>query len=196
MSAVLTPAVTVAVILLGSEATARVALRRRTRTLVGRVLDLGEGPSEVVLPRGPVLPGLLRLRVEEIVLRCGAAALPTLRIEDVELVLRDVRLDLRATPCGGAGLLRARIDTEEIARQAGFSGRLTLGEDSATVRWMGVPLRFTPQLRSGRIRLAPTPFSLTLPPLPPGTEVTAVRAAPHGLGITAAVDLATLFSSP
>lgn len=177
---------------LACEATARMAVRRRTLALLQQVL-LPHAPARVTLPNRPLLPRLLLGQIALIRVRCQAAALPTLRLAELDLALHGVRLRADGRVSDGGGILAALIPSEEIGRWVGLPGRVRFDHGAGEVRWLGVPVRFRPRLEDDRIRLTPLPLSLALPTLPPGVAVTEVRACPEGMRVTAAIDVETVF---
>lgn len=189
----------VLVVLAGTEGGGRLVARRLLRH---RLAQVGEplGEVEVGLPRRPLLPDLLRLRMPAAALRCGGMELPTVRLAEVRIELWDIRLDLRAAVRAGHGTLTGQLPPQEVRRLAGVGGDLRITDGLLTMRWTTVPglpavrVRLRPVLSSGRIRLAPTPVSMALPPLPAGVHVTDVQAVPGALQVRANLELARLLN--
>lgn len=185
----------------GSEMAARAAVRHRVASLVADVVDV-RAPIHVDLPPSTLLPALSRGQLSRVDVRCARVGLPGIEVVDVEMELHSMALDRRLVVRRGEGALRGRIPAEEVLSAAGVPGTLELTEGQLTVRWpaprrgrpsLGVRLR--PVLAGDRIRLAPSPVSLTLPTLPPGVTLSGVEARDDALEVQANLDLPTLLKS-
>ena len=188
--------------LVAVELAARAAVRARTAALITDVID----PSDdlvVTVPIVPLLPSLLRRRVPFVLATCQRAVLPGVEMEQVRLSLVGLVIGARLNVVAGSGLLVAHIPAAEVLRRAGVPGSLEIGDGAVTVRWprtgfAGMPrvgMRLRPTLVGDRIRLLPTPLSMSLPPLPRGTTLTTVEAGDAALVVTARLELPTLLNA-
>lgn len=188
--------------LVAVELAARAAVRARTASLVADVID----PSDdliVTVPIVPLLPSLLRRRVPVVLASCQRAVLPGVEMEQVRLSFVGLVIGARLDVVAGSGLLIAHIPAAEVLRRAGVPGSLEIGDGAVTVRWprtgfAGMPrvgMRLRPTLVGDRIRLLPTPLSMSLPPLPRGTTLTTVEAGDAALVVTARLELPTLLNT-
>lgn len=184
------------------ELLARAAVRARTAALIADVL----APSDdlvVTVPVLPLLPSLLRRRVPIVLARCDRAILPGVEMEEVRLSFVGLVIGVRLDVVAGTGLLVARVPAAEVLRRAGVRGSLEIGDGAVTVRWprtgfAGMPrvgVRLRPTLAGDRIRLLPTPLSMSLPPLPAGTTLVTVEAGDNALVVTARLELPTLLNT-
>ncbi len=178
--------------------------------LLARIVEV-HGDAVVEVPRPVDHRGLLRGRLQHLRVRVPALTVDTLPVQDVTIDLHDVRLDLLRTlrrrhvvVREGHGLLRGHVAGAEVRRRSRVPGvvRLTGGRAGLGVAGLGLaglglarlPLGVRPVVDGDRVRLAPTPFTMTLPPLPPGVVLTAVDTDADALRITCTLDLPRLLN--
>lgn len=180
---------------------ARAAVRHRTAQLIRRVVEPSDDLT-VGLPGMAVFPDLLRGRVAHVRAECALLRLPGLEVHDVGIAMSGLRLTRALGVGAGEGVLIGRLPAADVLAIAGVPGSLELSEGRMTVRWpadrkglLSARVRLRPVLNGNRIRLAPTPLSVTLPPLPDGATLVAIDAHDDALGVIAAIDLPTLLST-
>ncbi len=183
----------------------RRVLGRAVHRLLARIVEV-HGDAVVEVPRPGDHRGLLRGRLQHLRVRVPALTVDTLPVQDVTIDLHDVRLDLLRTlrrrhvvVREGHGLLRGHVAGAEVRRRSRVPGvvRLTGGRAGLGVAGLGLarlPLGVRPVVDGDRVRLAPTPFTMTLPPLPPGVVLTAVDTDADALRITCTLDLPRLLN--
>lgn len=184
----------------GGEIAARAAVRHRVASLVAGVVE-ARAPVHVVLPPSTLLPELSRGQLGRADVSCARVGLPGIEVVDVQMELHGMAVDRRLVVRRGEGSLRGRIPAEEVLSAAGVPGTLELTEGQLTVRWPAprrgrpsIGVRLRPVLAGNRIRLAPSPVSLSLPTLPPGVTISGVEARDDALEVHASLDLPTLLN--
>jgi hypothetical protein len=178
----------------GTEAVLRHLVARRTLALLGRVVATPDGAA-VTLPEGRLAPALLRGRLAAATITAPTVRLGDLPVHDVVLHLQDVLVGPRLQLLGGTGVLEGHLTGAEVRRRAGAPPRVRLEGGRAAISVAGLSIGLRPVVDGDRVRLAPTPFSLSLPPLPPGVALVAVDTADDTLRITAHIEFARLLTS-
>lgn len=178
-----------------AEALTRVLVAHRIRRLLAEVVETAAVP-DVVLPPGPLLPGLVRGRLAWITIAAPCLRMGGLDVHDARVDLCDLVFERRLTVTRGAGVVRGHLKGDDVRRLTGAPRRVRLDSGLASVRVGRLDVGVRPVVQGDRIQLAPTPLSLILPPLPAGVRLVAVDTADGALLIEAEVDVPTLLSPP
>ena len=175
------------------EPVTRRLVAQRLIAVLGEAVGLPDGAS-AVMPDRPLAPSLLRRRVPELGVTAPTVVVGDLVVHDVEVELSDVALDGRLQVVGGTGAMAGHLTDEEVRRIADTPDRVRLEDGRASISLPGLSIRLRPVLDGDRIKLAPTPFSVPIPPLPAGAELTRVEAADDRLLVWVDIDLARFLS--